>query len=292
LRRSPGLPGIDLHAHSDVSDGTVPPADLVREAGAAGLDVLALTDHDTTAGWSAAGAALPAGLGLVPGAELSCVTGQGQRRTSLHMLAYLFDPAEPTLLAELARLRAGRVDRGRLMVEALIADGYPISWEQVRSHAAGSSVGRPHIARALVAAGLVPDVASAFSPEWIADGGRYYRVKAELDVFDALALVRGAGGVSVFAHPGAAGRGPVVDDDTIATMASAGLAGLEVDHGDHDGPTRGRLRDLAAQLSLVVTGGSDYHGTSKIVRLGAETTAPEVLEFLLEQASGATMVRG
>ncbi len=149
----------------------------MREAAAAGLDVIALTDHDTTAGWAAAAAALPVGLSLVPGAEVSCVSGSGRDAISLHLLSFLFDPAEPTFAAELTRLRSGRTDRGRQIVDALVADGYPISWEQVRSDAAGSSVGRPHVARALVAAGLVPDVSSAFTPEWLADGGRYYRDK-------------------------------------------------------------------------------------------------------------------
>ncbi|MHB8341380.1 MAG: PHP domain-containing protein [Mycobacteriales bacterium] len=296
-----------MHAHSTASDGTDSPAQVVAAAAAAGLATIALTDHDTTGGWAEATRALeslPPGLTLVLGAELSCVSrscfppaalapipapgdsGSPPEPISLHLLAYLFDPAEPALRAARARLRDGRLHRAERMVAKLADDGFPISWPTVREAAAGGAVGRPHIARALVAAGVVPTVAAAFSPELIGTGGRYYVDKEELAVLEALRLVRAAGGVSVFAHPGASRRGPVVSEETIGAMAAEGLAGLEVDHADHDPRQRAELRTLARDLGLFVTGGSDYHGSSKTARIGDETTAPEVVDAIIATATG------
>jgi predicted metal-dependent phosphoesterase TrpH len=282
---------IDLHTHSTASDGTTSPADLVRAAAAAGLGVVALTDHDTTAGWAEAVEAIPAGLTLIPGAELSCVwAGPDGRRIGMHLLAYLFDPAEPTLRAERARVRDGRVLRARRMIELMRADGHPVQWDDVLAEAAGGPVGRPHVARALLRHRLVDDVASAFTPEWIGRGGRYRVVKPDTDVLDAIRMVRAAGGVPVVAHPLAAARGAVVPVEAYAAMAAAGLAGLEADHLDHDADARRRARKIAAELGLLVTGSSDFHGTNKTVALGAETTDPAVYEQLLDQATGSAPV--
>lgn len=229
---------IDLHTHSTASDGTDSPAELVRNAAAAGLDVVALTDHDTTRGHAEAIAALPEGLTLVTGAELSCrVDGIG-----LHMLAYLFDPAEPALLAERELVRDDRVPRARAMVGKLQELGVPVTWEQVARIAGDGSLGRPHIAEALVELGVVPDVSGAFTPEWLADGGRAYVEKHELDPVDAIRLVKAAGGVTVFAHPLAVKRGQVLPEASIARLAEAGLDGIEVDHMDHDEATRAAAR--------------------------------------------------
>lgn len=278
---------IDLHAHSTASDGTQPPADVVRRAAAAGLDVVALTDHDTVAGHAAAAAALPAGLTLVPGAEISCeVTDGAGRRISMHLLAYLFDPAEPDFAAARDRLRADRSRRADDMVARLQQLGAPITVEQVHTIAAGGAVGRPHVARALVDAGVVPDVASAFTDEWIGAGGRAYVDKYALDPVAAIGLVRRAGGAAVFAHPGAVKRGPVVSDEVTASMAAAGLFALEVDHPDHAPAVRERLRVLAADLGLSTTGSSDDHGTITGHRLGCETTAPDVWDALRNAAAG------
>ncbi|MDQ6650172.1 MAG: PHP domain-containing protein [Actinomycetota bacterium] len=283
---------IDLHAHSTASDGTTPPAEVMARAAAAGLDVIALTDHDTQAGLPEALASLPRGLTLVPGAEISCaVGGSDSGGTSLHLLGYLFDPAEPTLARELELLRTDRTRRGEAMVRRVRELGADVSWERVRELAARGSVGRPHVARALVEAGVVPSVKAAFSPEWIGSGGRAYVNKYALDPHRAISLVRAAGGVPVFAHPGAASRGPVVDDDEIASMAAAGLGGLEVDHPDHDPATRLRLRRLADELGLFVTGSSDDHGEITGYRLGVESTAEQAYEALLAQATGATPLR-
>ncbi|MFD4585645.1 PHP domain-containing protein [Streptomyces sp. NPDC058423] len=279
---------IDLHTHSTASDGTDTPAELVRSAAAAGLDVVALTDHDTVGGHAEAIAALPEGLTLVTGAELSCRTdGVG-----LHMLAYLFDPAEPELARERELVRDDRVPRARAMVGKLRELGVPVTWEQVSRIAGDGSVGRPHVATALVELGVVPDVSAAFTPDWLANGGRAYVEKHELDPFEAVRLVKAAGGVTVFAHPLAVKRGDVVSEDVIARLAEAGLDGIEVDHMDHDEPTRARLRGLAAELGLLPTGSSDYHGSRKTCQLGDYTTDPEVYGEITRRATGAFPVPG
>ncbi|MGW9453563.1 PHP domain-containing protein [Streptomyces sp. NPDC055632] len=279
---------IDLHTHSTASDGTDTPAELVRNAAAAGLDVVALTDHDTTRGHAEAIAALPEGLTLVTGAELSCrVDGIG-----LHLLAYLFDPEEPALLAERELVRDDRVPRARAMVGKLRELGVPVTWEQVARIAGDGSVGRPHVAEALVELGVVPDVSAAFTPEWLADGGRAYVGKHELDPVEAIRLVKAAGGVTVFAHPLAVKRGQVLPEASIARLAEAGLDGIEVDHMDHDEPTRARLRGLAKELGLLTTGSSDYHGSRKTCRLGEYTTDPEIYGEITRRAAGAFPVPG
>ncbi len=282
---------IDLHTHSTASDGTDTPAELVRNAAAAGLDVVALTDHDTVGGHARAAAALrdlAGGLTLVTGAELSCRVGG----ISMHMLAYLFDPAEPELHRERELVRDDRVPRARGMIEKLRALGVPVTWEQVARIAGDGSVGRPHIATAMVELGVVDTVSDAFTEQWLANDGRAYVPKHELDPFEAVRLVKAAGGVTVFAHPGAHKRGETVPEPVIAELAAAGLDGLEVDHTDHDPATRSRLRALAGGLGLLATGSSDYHGARKDVRLGACTTAPEVYRELVRRATGAEPLTG
>jgi len=280
---------IDLHTHSSASDGTDSPAELVLAAAAAGLDVVALTDHDTVSGYPEAIAALSgpelagSGLTLVTGAELSCVVGG----ISMHLLAYLFDPDEPEFARARELVRTDRFRRAEVMVERCRALGAPISWAQVQRIAGQGTVGRPHVASALVEAGVVSDIDSAFTGQWLANGGRADVRKHEFDPFTAVRLVRAAGGVPVFAHPAAVKRGRTVSEQVIRELAAAGLGGLEVDHTDHDEPARARLRDLAAELGLLATGSSDYHGARKTVRLGANTTSPEVYEALVDQATGA-----
>ncbi|WP_431983743.1 PHP domain-containing protein [Streptomyces qinglanensis] len=279
---------IDLHAHSTASDGTDTPAELVRNAAAAGLDVVALTDHDTVAGYGEAAAALPAGLTLVTGAEFSCrLDGVG-----IHMLGYLFDPAEPALARERELVRDDRVPRARTMVAKLRELGVPVTWEQVSRIAGDGSVGRPHIAAAMVEQGVVETVSDAFTAEWLADDGRAYAGKYELDPFDALRLIKGAGGVAVLAHPLAGKRGHCVPESALADLAEAGLDGLEADHADHDPDTRKRVHALAADLGLLATGSSDYHGTRKPLRLGEFTTEPDVYAEIAARGSGATPVTG
>jgi hypothetical protein len=206
--------------------------------------------------------------------------GPDGRRVSLHLLAYLADPDDAAIGAEWARLRESRRTRAQTMVTRLVADGYPISWPQVDALAAGGAVGRPHIGRALVESGVAPDVETAFA-KLLSSRQPYYVRKVDTDVFEALRLVRAAGGLPVFAHPIAHRRGPVVDDAVVAAMADAGMIGLEVDHPDHDADDRAHAAALARELGLLGTGSSDYHGTNKRNRLGAELTHPEIYEQLL-----------
>ncbi|GGK62850.1 phosphatase [Sphaerisporangium melleum] len=336
---------IDLHTHSTTSDGTDAPAALMALARDAGLDVIALTDHDTTAGWPSAAAALPAGLTLVPGAELSgrwygprrpgpdggdgaaepagnatrpehteVVRGSGRGETvfrpdggrggrtadgsapgegaqapvGLHLLAYLFDPAYRPLAEELAKVRRSRERRSEKIVALLNADDIDVTVPEVQAYAGGGTVGRPHIAQALVRRGLVGSVDEAFAPEWL--GRRYRLPKADIDVFTALRLVREAGGVPVLAHPRAGRRGHIVPDAVIAELAQAGLWGVEAGHPDHTPDDREHVRALARDLGLRVAGSSDYHGANKTIPLGAFTTDPEVYDALIATATGTTPI--
>lgn len=275
---------IDLHVHSSASDGTDPPAEVIRRAAAAGLDVVALTDHDTVAGIAAAAEALPPGLTLVPGMELSCLDSD----RSVHLLGYLFDPADPALAAETELIRDDRIRRARAMVARLAELGAPVTWEQVTAIAGGAVVGRPHIARAMAEAGVVTTPRDAFTAEWIADGGRAHVGRYAPDPARAVALVRAAGGVPVLAHPGSPGY--ELADEVVVGLAAAGLAGLEVFHPDHDLSERSRLTHLANHLNLVMTGGSDDHGAFNDSGLGSETTPPQQYERLLALATGARPV--
>ena len=271
----------DLHVHSSASDGTDPPAEVMRRAAQAGLDVVALTDHDTVAGHAEARAAAGP-VTLLPGMELS---GRLDGR-SLHLLAYLFDPDQPMLAAELARIRDDRVLRARAMVDKLADLGVDISWEQVAAIAGQAVVGRPHIARAMAASGAIASPREAFTRDWIADGGRAYVDRYALDPARAIGLVRAAGGVAVLAHP-RAGRDAWVSAGQIAGLAAAGLAGLEVFHPDQSDAERARLLALASDLSLVPTGGSDDHGSLTGYRLGCETTPVNAYQDLLSRAAGS-----
>nr|WP_245192283.1 PHP domain-containing protein [Arthrobacter pigmenti] len=279
---------IDLHTHSTVSDGTESPADVVRAAAAAGLDVVALTDHDSTAGWAEAGrASRELGLALVPGMEVSCRTDTG---ISVHVLSYLHDPTHPALLAEVERSRDARLTRAERMVEKLAVD-YPISWAHVLEHVAvGATIGRPHIADTLVALKVVASRSEAFahilsarSPYWVS----HYAPNPA----DAVELVRAAGGIPVFAHPVASSRGRIVDRGVTEEMIGAGLLGLEIEHRDNPDEGRGELRAIAAQHDLLVTGSSDYHGTGKPNRLGENLTRPEVLSRMEQLATGSRVIR-
>ncbi|GAA1307095.1 PHP domain-containing protein [Saccharothrix xinjiangensis] len=283
---------IDLHAHSTESDGTDTPAALVAAAAATGLGAIALTDHDTAAGWAEAANALPPGLKLVRGAELSCASDDGFGRTiTVHLLAYLYDHTSPALVEEQLRLRLERRQRLRRMAERMVADGFPIDPdEMMAAMPADAPAGRPHLAMALIRAGVVTTVDEAFAK--YLTGGRYYVPRTDTPVARAIQMITEAGGVTVLAHPFALSRGPIVSDRVVADLADLGLAGVEVDHPDHDRETRARLRTLARDLDLLTTGSSDYHGTNKTVRLGAETTSPDVLDALADRATGCKILVG
>ncbi|HEY3647737.1 MAG TPA: PHP domain-containing protein [Streptosporangiaceae bacterium] len=267
----------DLHVHSSASDGSDPPAEVMRRAARAGLDVVALTDHDTVAGHAEAHAAA-APVTLLPGMELSCrLDGR-----SLHMLAYLFDADRPELAAELTRIRDDRVLRARAMVDKLAGLGVDVSWEQVAAIAGQAVVGRPHIARAMADSGAIASPREAFTRDWIADGGRAYVDRYALDPVRAIGLVRAAGGVTALAHP-RAGRDTWVTNEQITRLAAVGLAGLEVFHPDQSEAERARLVAVAHDLALVTTGGSDDHGSLTDYRLGCETTGGEAYQDLLSR---------
>lgn len=270
---------IDLHTHSAVSDGTESPSQLMHAAAAAGLDVVALTDHDTTAGWEeAADAVGRTGVSLVRGTEIS-TRASG---ISVHLLSYLHDPQDPALAEIFERSRGSRATRAQMMVERISAD-VDLTWEDVLEQAGeGATIGRPHIADALVVRGHAADRAAAFATLLHPSGPYYVRYWAA-ETVEAIAAVRAAGGVPVMAHPRASARGRVVATDVIRELAGAGLAGIEADHLDHTAEDREALRALAAELGLLVTGSSDYHGTGKPNRLGAFITAPEVLVEIEEQ---------
>jgi predicted metal-dependent phosphoesterase TrpH len=263
--------------------------------------VLALTDHDTTGGWDEAAAALPRlgsasgprGLTLVRGAEFSTESPDGRGGTvTAHLLGYLFDPGHPEIVAEQERLRLSRRDRVRAMGERMAADGLPIDGDALLARLpADAPAGRPHLARALVDAGIVPTVSAAFD-DLLRTGGRYYVEKENTPISTAIAMIRAAGGVAVFAHAFARRRGPVVDGSVLRDLAAEGLGGIEVDHPDHDADDRAALRAIADEEGLLVTGSSDYHGTNKTTPIAAETTAPAVLDALVARATGAEVLAG
>jgi predicted metal-dependent phosphoesterase TrpH len=280
----------DLHTHSDRSDGTDPPAKLVRRARQAGLDVVALTDHDSADGWAdAAGAAAEEGIGFVPGIEISC----RHRGAGVHLLAYLPDPAYQPLADVLRAVLAGRNARLPAIISQLRAAGVDISEADVRRVAgATTALGRPHVADALVDGGVVADRAQGFD-EYLAPGRPGYVDRYAADLPEMLSLVRAAGGASVVAHPWGRQSRRVLGEEDLAGLGEHGLVGIEVDHQDHDVAARAALRAIARNLDLVVTGSSDYHGTGKVGHpLGCNTTDPDQLARLLDAAREAAARAG
>ena len=277
---------IDLHTHSDRSDGTLPPAEVVRRAVAAGLDVVALTDHDTAVGWDeAATAAAAAGIGFVPGAEVSCEhAGEG-----LHLLAYRFDPTYAPLVEVLRRVLAAREERMPRICAALRSLGVPVRDEDVRERARGAAaLGRPHVADELVRLGGVADRDEAFD-RFLSPGRPAYVPRYAAPVEEVLPFVAAAGGVAVVAHPWGRHGNDALGHDGLAALRDLGLTGLEVDHEDHAPEQRTQLRAIARDLDLVVTGSSDFHGAGKVGHdLGCNLTASEELARLLDRADAAT----
>ncbi|MFK5634663.1 MULTISPECIES: PHP domain-containing protein [unclassified Ornithinimicrobium] len=278
---------VDLHTHSVCSDGTETPAEVVRAASTAGVDVVALTDHDVVTGWAEADAAgREHSVLVVPGIEVSC-SWQG---ISVHLLAYLPDPEDRPLAAALAASRGSRDSRLRVMVERLASDGFPVDVDEVLAAAGhGVPLGRPHVADALVRAGVFAHRDEAFA-DLLAPSSPYYVAHAAPDPVRATELVVAAGGVAVIAHPFASSRGRVVPDRVVVEMVDAGMAGLEVDHRDHGPAEREHAAQLVRRLGLLRTGSSDYHGTGKLNRLGEHTTAPDVLDQILARGTGAAVL--
>ena len=275
------MPGFDLHAHSTFSDGTLDPEQVVELAAGRGLTGIALTDHDTTGGVERARAAA-AGTGLT--VLLGCELSAEHDGNPVHVLAYGFDPEEPAFAATRAWIAEGRVGRARRMVERLRELGAPVELGRVLELAGDGAVGRPHVARALVEAGVVEDVAAAFSPDWIGTGGRAYVAKDAVVPVEAVELIHGAGGVAVLAHPSVHAGAAAVPEAVVRAMAAAGLDGLEVDHPDQPPAERARWRALAAELGLEPTGASDCHGALYGYRLGSDRTPDAGVEHLLSRA--------
>lgn len=277
----------DLHTHSNISDGTEPPATVVRAAAMAGLTGLALTDHDSTAGWAeAADQAVASGIVFIPGMEVSCVSDTG---ISVHLLSYLHDPEDPALCAEIERSRSSRLTRAQRMVEKL-AEDFPITWDHVLRHSTrDATIGRPHIADALVSLGVVEDRSAAFT-SILTPRSKYYVGHYAPDPVDAVRLVLAAGGVPVFAHPMASMRGRVIGTDLFRELIEAGLAGVEADHRDNPDDARRWLRVLARQHGLLVTGSSDYHGAGKPNRIGEHTTGDVVVQQIIERGTGTEVI--
>lgn len=277
---------IDLHTHSLISDGTDTPAELVRKAQGVGLDVVALTDHDTFDGLDEAVAeGERLGIGVLRGMELSC----SRRGSSVHVLAYGADPASPGLGAEMAKVREGRLGRLTGVLAKLAALGVPVSEAEVMAQVGNSpSVGRPHIADALIKAGHVHDRQEAFD-RFLADGGPAHVHRYTIEVERGIDLVHEAGGVAVIAHPWGRGRERLLPASAIQALArDHGLDGIEVDHQDHDADIRRRLHTLADSLGLLATGSSDYHGTGKLDHdLGCNTTDPDVFDEIQRRLADA-----
>lgn len=270
---------IDLHTHSNRSDGTDTPSELVTKAVAAGLDVVALTDHDSTAGWEeATRTAEDTDLVCVPGIEISTHVDQ----TSVHLLGYDFDPRHPPLVDELQRVLEGRNDRLPRAIAQLQTHGIAIEESDVhRQSTSAAATGRPHIADALVELGVVANRDEAFR-DYLTPGKPGYAGRYSAELRHAIGLINDAGGRAVIAHPWSRGSRRVLPGSVIAELAALGLAGIEVDHNDHDDDVRAELRGIADDLDLIVTGSSDYHGTGKVgFDLGCNLTAPDQFERLL-----------
>ena len=277
---------IDLHTHTTASDGTDSPRELVNKAIVQGLEVLGISDHDTTSGWQEATESLRGNLKLALGAEISCLTDDG---ISVHMLGLLFDPLHQEMQTVLEETRDGRLPRMRKMIQKMQAEGFDISIEDVEeAMPAGATMGRPHLADALVNKKIVKSRDEAFT-DLLHNDSRFYVSHAAPTPIEAVKLIRRAGGVAVIAHPFASRRGLILGTDDFADLVTAGLNGIEVDHRDQNPSERAMLRAIATDLDLVITGSSDYHGTGKLNSL-AENHTDRAQWEKLESAANARRV--
>ena len=278
---------IDLHTHTTCSDGTDSPRELVNKAIVQGLEVLGISDHDTTSGWEEATQSLRGSLQLALGAEISCLTNDG---ISVHMLGLLFDPLHEEMQQVLEETRDGRLPRMRKMIEKMRAEGMDISIEDVEKvMPSGATMGRPHLADALVSKKIVKSRDEAFI-DLLHNNSRFYVSHAAPTPVEAIALIRRAGGVSVIAHPFASHRGQILKPEDFSDLVSAGLNGIEVDHRDQNPDERAMLRVIALELDLVMTGSSDYHGTGKLNSLAENHTSREQWQKLEAQADARRVV--
>jgi 3',5'-nucleoside bisphosphate phosphatase len=278
---------IDLHTHTNCSDGTDSPRELVNKAIVQGLEVLGISDHDTTSSWKEATESLRGSLKLALGSEISCLTDNG---VSVHMLGLLFDPEHQEMQQVLEETRDGRLPRMRKMIEKMRAEGMDISIEDVElAMPAGATMGRPHLADALVAKKIVKSRDEAFI-ELLHNESRFYVSHAAPTPAEAIRLIRRAGGVAIIAHPFASHRGQILKPEDFSELVDAGLNGIEVDHRDQNPDEREMLRNIARELNLAVTGSSDYHGTGKLNSLAENHTHREEWEKLESQANARRVV--
>jgi predicted metal-dependent phosphoesterase TrpH len=279
---------IDLHTHSTRSDGTMSPTELVQHAIINGITVLGLTDHDTVAGWDEASACVRGDFQLVLGAEISCLTESHQ---SIHMLGLLFDRNYQPLQEALEASRDDRIPRMKKMIELMSSDGIKITYDEVlRFQPEGATLGRPHLADALVAKGIVKNRDQAFA-EFLANDSKYYVSHIAPTPVEAIKLIRAAGGVAVIAHPYSSMRNTEMTTESFVALKNAGLNGIEVDHRDHGAHERNILREIATDLDLVITGSSDFHGTGKLNLIGENVTSPEHWQQLESQANQRRVVQ-
>jgi len=277
---------IDLHTHTSYSDGTDTPAQLINKALAAGISIIGLTDHDSISGWQEATNALRVGISLVPGAEISCQTSDG---ISVHILGLLFDSNNSELMDTLEKTRENRHGRMEKIIARINEAGIDITMNDVLEQLSdGATLGRPHLADALVKKGIVASRDEAFT-QMLHNNSKYYVSHYSPTPEAAIKLIKAAGGVSVIAHPMASHRGRTISQETFGSIIQAGLDGIEVDHRDHSPDEKLQLIQLASESNLVMTGASDYHGNGKLNTLGEYTTSPEQWEKL-ESRSNARRV--
>jgi len=279
---------IDLHTHTTFSDGTDSPTELINKAMAAGISVIGLTDHDSTSGWQEAVNALRPGISLVPGAEISCQTSDG---ISVHILGLLFDSQNIELMKTMEETRENRHGRMAKIIARINEAGIDITMEDVLEQLAdGATLGRPHLADALVKKGVVASRDEAFT-QMLHNKSKYYVSHYSPTPEVAIKLIKEAGGVSVIAHPMASHRGRTISIETFGSLIKAGLDGIEVDHRDHSPEEKNQLIELARDNNLVMTGASDYHGNGKLNLLGEYTTLPEQWERLEARANKRRVVK-
>jgi 3',5'-nucleoside bisphosphate phosphatase len=273
---------IDLHTHTTFSDGTDTPTQLINKALAAGITTIALTDHDSISGWQEATIALRPGICLVPGAEVSCQTLDG---ISVHILGLLFDSSNTELIDTLEKTRENRFGRMEKIIAKINEAGIEISMSEVLEQLSdGATLGRPHLADALIKKGVVASREEAFT-QMLHNHSKYYVSHYSPTPEAVIKLIKDAGGVSVIAHPMASHRGRTISLDTFGSLIQAGLDGIEVDHRDHSAEEKTQLISLAKESKLVMTGASDYHGNGKLNLLGEYTTEPAQWQKLEERAN-------
>jgi predicted metal-dependent phosphoesterase TrpH len=278
---------IDLHTHSTYSDGTDKPSELINKALAAGITIIGLTDHDSVSGWQEATKALRSGISLVPGAEISCQTTDG---ISVHILGLLFDANNTELMNTLEKTRENRHGRMEKIIARINEAGIDITMNDVLEQLSdGATLGRPHLADALVKKGVVTSRDEAFT-QMLHNNSKYYVSHYSPTPEAAIALIKAAGGVSVIAHPMASHRGRTISLETFGSLIDSGLDGIEVDHRDHSPDEKKQLISLASESNLVMTGASDYHGNGKLNSLGEYTTNPDEWERLESRAHARRVI--